>query len=51
MASRASVDVESKEADKCRNHMGTALALWTVVLDFGAGVIAGVECCRDSVVW
>ena len=47
VASRASVDVVSKQADNCRNHMETASALWTVA-PFPEEVIAGVECCRDS---
>ena len=48
MPSQANVDVVSKEADSCHNHMGTASALWIVAPDSEEGVIACAECCRDS---
>lgn len=42
------MDVESKQADNCHNHTGTASALEAEVLDSEEGGNAGAECYKDS---
>lgn len=51
MASQASANGESKQADNCHNHTGTASALRTGGPDSEEGVNAGVEFGRDWAAW